>query len=324
MSFDDKRLVFGGAPPGSPWGTLGEITARALAPLGYEVRIEPEASRGRCPGMLTGGLVDLGATQAITTAWAYKGIHGYTKEGAYPRLRALATIMHPAWLGVAVRWDTGITDLGQIRERKLPVRVIGGVGEMFEAIWAHYGLSRELIESWGGRFLPAVVRGGDGVIGTSPWVRSGEVDVIMDNIYAAYTIEAAAFHEAAILMNLRFLPLPDDLIQTICRDLGGDPGFIPYRLVRGVLAPTASVYRPYQLIFGRDDMPDDFAYLLAKELDERRHLFRETLLPYSYDSKTVAHNHGIPLHPSAERYYREVGYLGSSARPELVEGRVGV
>ena len=40
MGFDDKKLVFGGAGPGTPWGTLGLITARALAPFGYQVRVE--------------------------------------------------------------------------------------------------------------------------------------------------------------------------------------------------------------------------------------------------------------------------------------------
>ena len=308
VSFADKRLVFGGAPPGSPWGTLGDITARALQPYGFEVRVEPEASRGRCPGMLTRGQVDLGATQAITVRWAYHGIHSYANEAAYPRLRAIATIMHPAWLGVAVRWGTGITDLSRIREREMPVRVVGGTGEMFSMILEHYGLSRELIESWGGRFLPAIVRA-EGFITTPPWVRNGELDVIMENLYAAYTIEAAAFHEAAALMDLRFLALPEDLIRRICSELGGEPGFIPYRLLRGVHAPTPSVSRPWQLIFARDDMPDDVAYLLAKALDEGRHLFRETLLPYSYDSRTVADRQWIPLHPGVERYYREMGYV---------------
>jgi TRAP-type uncharacterized transport system substrate-binding protein len=56
-------------------------------------------------------------------------------------------------------------------------------------------------------------------------------------------------------------------------------------------------------------MPDDFAYLLAKALDEGRHLFRLTLLPFSYDEREVAGDRGFPYHPGAERYYREVGYL---------------
>ena len=74
-------------------------------------------------------------------------------------------------------------------------------------------------------------------------------------------------------------------------------------------APVASIYRPWQLIFGRDDMPDDFAYLLAKAYDDNRDAFRQTHIPYSYDSREVARDNGIPLHTGAERYYREQGYL---------------
>jgi len=261
--------------------------------------------------MVQNGQLEFGATQGITTGWAYRGIHSYAADGPMPRLRIIANIMHPAWLGVAAPWEAGITDLAQIKERQLVVRVLGGNGPMFAAILAHYGLSRDLIESWGGRFLPTVMvsSAGGGPYGTAPWVRSGEFDLIMDNVYAAYTPEAAAFHEASVLHNLRFLPLPEALIGHICQELGGEPGFIPYRLLRGVEAPTPSVYRPSQVIFGRDDMPDDFAFLLAKALDDGRHLFRKTHIPYSYDPKTVIDGCGIPLHPGVERYYREAGYL---------------
>ncbi len=308
MGFADKRLVFGGAGPGTPWGTLGEITARALEPYGYEVSIEPEASRGRCPGLVSAGAVDLGATQALLTRWAHAGLHRYASAGPLPRLRAIATIMHPAWLGVAVRWETGITDLAQVRERQLPVRVLGGSGDFFQPILEYYGLSHELIESYGGRFVGglAVAPGGGYVV--TPHVRAGDVDLILENVYGAYTPEIAALVEASVLMNLRFLPLPSDLIARICREYGGEPGLIPPRLLRGIDAPVASVYRPWQLIFGRDDIPDDFAYLLAQAYDRARPLFRQTHIPYSYDPDEVANGQGVPLHPGAAAYYREKGY----------------
>jgi uncharacterized protein len=310
MGFADKRLVFGGAGPGTPWGTLGEITARALAPHGYEVRVEPEASRGRCPGMVSAGQLEFGATQAILTRWAYAGLHRFASQGPQSRLRVIATIMFPAWLGVAARWETGITDLRQVAERQMPVRILGGTGDLFAPILAYYGLSRELIESWGGKFLPTLAyTPGPLRYVTTPFARRGDVDLIMENIYSAYTPEAAAFFEASVVLNLRFLPMPDDLIKTVSRDFGGEPGMIPYRLLPGVDAPVPSVYRPWQLIFGRDDMPDDFAYLLAQVYDEQRHLFRETHIPYSYDPLQVARDNGVPLHPAAERYYLERGYL---------------
>jgi uncharacterized protein len=311
MSFADKRLVFGGAGPGTPWGTLGQITARALEPEGYQVRIEPEASRGRCPGMVSAGTVDFGATQTLLVRWAYTGEHRFKADGGSPRLRAIATIMFPAWLGIAARWESGITDLGQVAERRLPVRVLGGTGELFRPILEHYGLSRELIESWGGRFLPSLATTPGPQYVVSPHVRAGDVDLILDNVYAAYTPEAAAFVEASVLLNLRFLALPDALIQRICREYGGVPGVIPYRLLRGVDAATPSVYRPWQLIFGRDDMPDDFAYTLARAYDTHRGLFRQTHIPYSWDPAEVARTDVIPLHPGAERYYAERGYLSN-------------
>jgi len=312
MGFTDKRLVFGGAGPGTPWGTLGEITAKALRPHGYEVRIEPEASRGRCPGMVSAGALEFGATQAILTRWAYAGLHRFAAAGPLPRLRAIATIMHPAWLAVAARWETGITSLAQVRERQLPVRVLGGGGDLFQPILAYYGLSRELIEDWGGKFVPSLAVTPGPRYEVTPHVRAGDVDLILENVYGAYTPEIAALVEASVLLNLRFLPLPDDLIATVCRDYGGEPGFIPYRLLRGVDAPVPSVYRPWQLIFGRDDMPDDFAYLLARAYDEQRHLFRETHIPYSYDSHEAARGQGVPLHPGAARYYRDKGYVTTS------------
>lgn len=310
MGFADKHLAFGGAPPGSPWGTLGAVAARALEPFGYSVRIEPEASMGRCPGLIHAGQLHFGANQSMTTRWAYLGIKSYAPSGGMPRLRTLATVMMPAWLGTAVRWETGITDLAHVRERCYPLRVLGGRGAVFEPIWAHYGLSRELIESWGGVFQRAPSRAPGSAWTMAPWVRTGEFDLIMEPLYAANTIEACYWHEASVLYNLRFLELPEELVSQMCMDLGTGAyaGFIPFRLVRGVEQPIRTIYRPLQGYLARDDMPDEFAYLFARALDEGRALLRQTHIPYSYDERTVAMDVGVPLHSGAAQYYRDKGY----------------
>jgi hypothetical protein len=314
MSFADRQLSFGGAPPGSPWGTLGAVAARALEPLQYSVRIEPEASMGRCPGLVHAGQLELGANQSMTTRWAHLGIKSYERNRAMPRLRTLATVMMPAWFGIAVRWETGITDLGQVRERQYPLRVLGG-REMYAPILAHYGLSRELIESWGGVFQPPARRAPGSGWTMAPWVRTGEFDVIMEPLYAANTIEACYWHEASVLYNLRFLELPEKLVSRMCTDLGTGayPGSIPFRLVRGVDRPIRTIYRPLQGYLARDDMPDEFAYLFARALDDGRALLRQTHIPFSYDERTIAMDVGVPLHPGAAQYYREKGYSLSAA-----------
>jgi hypothetical protein len=62
-------------------------------------------------------------------------------------------------------------------------------------------------------------------------------------------------------------------------------------------------------LFARDDMPEVAAYDVAKAIDAHREALKCFIRPYSYDSRTVWKNLGVPLHPGAERYYREAGYL---------------
>lgn len=71
--------------------------------------------------------------------------------------------------------------------------------------------------------------------------------------------------------------------------------------------------RSGQAIFGRADMPDDFAYAVAKAMDEKQSLLKWAIRPFSYNVHTVWKNGPVKLHPGAERYYREVGYLKSAA-----------
>src|SRR6266568_461551 len=130
MGFGDKQLVFGGAGPGTPWGTLGEVTARVLEPHGYAIRVDPEASRGRCPGLVSAGKLELGATQA---------------------------------------------------------RILGGTGDLYQPILKYYGLSREQIESWGGKFIPSLATTPGPHYVASPNGRAGDVDLIMVIIFVAYT-----------------------------------------------------------------------------------------------------------------------------------------
>jgi TRAP-type uncharacterized transport system substrate-binding protein len=317
MSIADKQILFAGALANttprnldiwSPRTTMGKIVGRALASHGYSVDIDLGGFGANNAPMVASGKADLGALNGDAALAAYEGKHEHGPDGPMRNLRAIAAIHFPAWLGVAVRWDTGITDLSQIKERKMPVRVVKAEGEAFRIILDYYGLSREMIESWGGQF---VLPGG---LPLSWVVTSGHFDVVMDSIYAAYTPEARRWWESSVLHNLRFLPLPDDLIQRLCEATGGTPGHIPHQLMRGVMGDIPSVARPPHVIYGRDDMPEDFAYLLTKALDENRNLFREVFIPFSYDPRTVAHS-GMPLHPGAERYYREVGYLAREVSP---------
>lgn len=307
---DGKRIVFAGAGApsrGTPWSTLGVITRRALAPLGYEVEIEEESAGERNTRFVGEGKADIGATLFRLVRDAYDGTHSYAGEPPKRHLRLIATIQQANWIGVAVRAESDITDLRQIAERRMPVRIKMSPDRSVAILMEYYGLSRELIESWGGHFIHNPDRT-DHIL--TPWVVDGAFDLIIDPIYAAYTPEHGHWWEATSRYDLRFLPLPAELVQRMLdAGEGENAGNIPNHLMRGITADIPSVQRLPQVIYTRDDVDAGFVYEVAKALDDSRHLFRETHMPYSYDARLVAQPRSVPLHDAAAKYYREMGYL---------------
>jgi TRAP-type uncharacterized transport system substrate-binding protein len=318
---EGKKIVFAGAAPlemGTPWGTLALVVRRALDPLGYETQIESASWGDNNARYVADGLADLGATQYRGVRYAFDGVRAFAEGGPRRNLRLIATINQPAWVGMAVRAGSDVRDLADVAARRLPLRIKTSGDGMFDVIFDYYGLSRERILELGGRFIHGI--GAEDMNPTTrwanrdynqiaPWVLSGDFDMILDPIYAAYTPEHKHWWEATMLHDMRFLALPADLIQRLCEsgEVEG-AGFVPHRLMRGVNEDLPSVERFPQMIYTRDDVPEAFVYEVTKALDQNRHLFRQTHLPYSYDPLNVAKPRAVPFHEGALRYYHEAGY----------------
>ena len=80
-------------------------------------------------------------------------------------------------------------------------------------------------------------------------------------------------------------------------------------LLKGVNRRIKTLGRSGESIFARDDIPDEAAYDLAKAIDENHGALKWYIRIYTYDQNTVWQNFGVPLHPGAEKYYREMGYI---------------
>jgi TRAP-type uncharacterized transport system substrate-binding protein len=321
----EKHIVFAGAAPvgaGTPWGTLALVVKRALEPLGYDTEIEVLSWGANNPRYVSDGRADLGATQYRAVEEAMQGIEAWQGEPPRTNLRLIATINQPAWIGVAVRAATGITDLSEIAAKRMPVRLKYGHEKAINTILEYYGLSARKIVEWGGHIVgseaaqqppsddPFARWLGRDWNAIAPWVANGEFDAVIDPIYAAYTPEHKHWWEATMLHEMRFLPLPQDLItQIVSRNQAEGPGLIPHRLMRGVNEDMPTVQRFPQCIYTRAEADEAFVFEVTKALDDSSNLFRETHIPYSHHPKTVAKPRGVPLHPGAQRYYSQVGYV---------------
>ena len=316
-----KRPVFGGACPACPWGAMADAVKAAMTPYGYEVQIcyycagGPRAARlvgggsdAPAPEKITpdtlptpSGTLDFGATGTELLQYAYLGIHEFAqdKEGPRKHLRLLANIQMPSYFMVAVNAKSKILDLKQIAEQRLAVKLIarGGIDDPInQAFLDYYGLSEAKIKEFGGT-------------ATSRYTRGSEVDVIIGWAALNGSPEHAVWYDAPQQHDFNYLELPADLRTKLAKGFYVEEGAAPNALLRGVTRRIQTVAREGTAVYGRDDMPEDFAYAVAKALDEQKGVLRWSHMPFSYNEKTVWKLWSVPLHPGAARYYKERGYM---------------
>lgn len=308
-----RPVLASACPHACPWGELGDYVRDAMAPLGYEVILCRNCNRDRGPRLVatrslsppldaidqyvgTTARVNAPPDFGITAA----GFLAAAFSGEYDNLRLIAKIEDPTYLLVAVKADAGIDDLGDIREKRLPVRILAGGGAT--EVLAYYGLSREVITSFGGSFGRAMGAGAD-----------AGFDVIIDSLGSpAMNPESSQWTTLSQAYDLKFLTLPDALLD----ELASRPDYrrvtVKWGFLRGVDRIFPTVARSGEVVFAREDTPDEAAYDVAKAIDANRGELKWYVRPYSYDPRTVWRSQGVPLHPGAARYYREAGYLPSS------------
>ena len=317
----NKRPVFGGACPTCPWGAMADVVKAAMAPAGYDVQIRyycagsaraarlvadgsnatPAGPNVKNPLPTPEGKLDFGATGVELLQYAYLGIHDFAKdkEGARKNLRFIANIQTPSYFMIAVDPKSGITDLHQIAERRMPVKLVarGGFGEGINvAFLDYYGLSEEKIKSFGGT-------------ATGNYTRGSDVDVVIGWAALLGAPEYAAWYDAPQQHDLKFLEMPADLRAKLAKDFYVVQHEAPQGLLRGLDRRIPTVARDGTAIYGRADMPDEFAYAVAKALDEHQEEFQWSHMPFSYNPHTVWKMWDVPLHPGAAKYYRERGYM---------------
>jgi uncharacterized protein len=316
-----KRPVLQAACDHCPWGALGNLVKKIMGSYGYDVQVclscsgreaarivakrllPPEITdRQFAEGTLVNpdGPIDFGVTGIDAVRRAYNGNANFP-EGAFKNLRVIARIENPSYLMVAVTKESGITNLKQVRERKMPVRILAGVGALVAPVLAYYNLTPKDVEALGG----AIYAG-------NALLKNSNFDIIIGSGVLANNPEGNMWYEMSAKKDLVFLPLPDDLRQKLASEDTAQLVDIPFRYMRGVGdKPIPTVGTSGEAVYGRDDLPNQFAYDVAKGLDEQHGLLKWAVVPFSYDPATVADGGGVPLHPGAERYYRERGYLKS-------------
>jgi len=320
-------LSFGLQNPGHPWWRVGERLAEALVgfafPLLPEVRVSlttPPALQGALYNPIavsTGSLMFGMTTPSVAARMATEGNGPFDRP--YPHLRAIAAYPHVDYLVFSVDAALGVSSIEEIVERRLPLRLVtgrrsaAGVADVLtfavEEILREYGASYSAIERWGG----TVVFGGPTHVG-GVLMRDGHAD--------------ALFHEAqmspvwaaiAAARKVHILPIRDDVRERMLRKYGFERAEIPAGHASGAVEPTATVDFSGWLLLCRDDLPDEWAYTVARACDETRRGVEEDQagrgeIAIPIDSRYLFNQTVIPLHAGALAYASEKGYMESTDR----------
>ena len=318
-----NRPLVAGACKGCPWGALAYAVTAAMKPYGYDVQVcwvcwstfgPREVADKTKPVMPPGdnfpfyiepppdGVPDIGITSDMNLTDLYLGRGAYGADHK-PRqnVRIVATVLQPNYTLIAVSAKSGIKSLFEIKDRTQPTRIwVDGNSQATQVILKYYGIDEAALEKKGGGFIkPLLIERQE----------RASADVYIGGAVLANTPEQHTWYEVTQLADLNFLQMDDQLLDELAKLPGFSRAIVPMGYLRGIDHRFPTVMRDRHVIYLRDDAPDDFAYTLAKALDEHQDEFRKLAQRYYYDIRQVAISGVVPLHPGALKYYKERGYM---------------
>jgi hypothetical protein len=242
------------------------------------------------------------------SAMAYLGRGFYKKK--IP-LRAIGVF--PTWdrLIFAVRKDSGIESLEDVKRRKYPLRIstrrrgkLQTTVYAIEEVLKAYGMSFGAIENWGGKVMEAPNPSGPD---RRDHIESGKADAVFDE-------GVKSWGPAALSAGMRFLPVNDAAARHM--EQIGFPGAMLTqshypKLERDIKTVDFSGWT----FFCHADLPSEVAYNMAKAVDLCHkqipvdHFDKRPMTMREFCRGGDAGQLNIPLHPGAKKYFREKGYL---------------
>lgn len=236
--------------------------------------------------------------------------HGGAPYSEPQPVRSLSIIPSRDRVMLAVTRATGLRSVEEIAERRFPLK-IGLRGNldhamhgMFRDVVSAAGCSMEDITNWGGAALPqgGLPRAGDRKF---ELVRDGTLNAIFDEGYGGWI-------DAVLDADMTILSFGETTLQKL-ETLGYRRAVIDRarhpRLADDVVTLDFSGWA----IFVHADLPDQLVTQMCTALNERKELIAwegEGALPVERmcrDGEDTPMD--VPLHPAAQRYWQECGYL---------------
>lgn len=296
------RVTFAGSSPGGVWymvmGGVTETINRSYP--GSSVTVIPGDGVSNVT-RVADGQAQIGLTHSAIAAAAIAGNDPFKNK--IDNIASVASL-YPSQLQFVVTKKSGITSIEDIKNKKMKIRVSvdspGSTGELaFKRMINEYGFTYDDIKSWGGQVIFKNM--GD----SSDMLSDGLLDGMSTmTLYPASPLEEASVHNDLVL-----LPIKKEVTEALAKKFGYGTDNIPKNTYK-FQTLDASTISSYTIIAVPKNASDELAYSIAKSIKENLdylksvHVAMKTLAP-----EQLVQNLGTPLHPGAQKYYKEAGIL---------------
>jgi len=299
-------LAFATLDAGSAWyvygATMAELLRRAL-PAGSNVDVKPFAGGVGNPKLVAKNETPLALSFTVTNRWAFEGREAYDTK--LENLRGLVGGLDTYYLVAVVQKKLNVNALKDIKDKKLGVRLytqpIGALGEFGgRQLLRAYGIAYTDLKAWGG----STTHVGYNVIVDA--FKDGRADLLL----AVVTPKHPSVTELTTFSDVKFLAIEPDTIKALA-PLGYTAATMAANTFKNQPEPVNTVGFPTVLITNKD-LPEPVAYAVTKTvIDNKEALVRGHAGLAQFDPKTAwqPDKVGVPLHPGAERAYREKGWM---------------
>jgi len=238
------------------------------------------------------GEVEFTLVDSLSDAW--KGNEDAGFKSPLKKLRGIAAI-YPNYIQIVARADTGIRTLADLKGKKISVGAPKSGTELNAlAILGAAGLSYKDFSK------VEYLSFGESV----ELMKTRQLDVTLQSA----GLGVASLKDLATAMDIVVVAVPPEVIAKV-NDPAYIPAMIPANTYNGQATAVPAVAVQNYLVT-REDLSTDAVYHITKALwTSLDQLVNAHVAAKSIDLKHALDGMPVPVHPGAEKYYREVGLI---------------
>ena len=293
------ELIFSAGPTGGTWTPMAAATAEAIKRKfpEVEVLVEPGAALVNMEKMRN-DKADLAWSMTTVVADARMGANSW--KGKQTDKPLFVANYYPNVWQLAVTSDSGVRSVKDLKGRAvgLPPRGNTSLAEGWEWLLKVNGLK---LDDLGTKSYGSLTENAEAIRNRQA-VAMGWFT----------TVPASFMLDLGTSLKLRMVHVSDDEFKQL-KELNA--GFVQHVIPKATYAQygvdeDVKTFQAPTILIANAKTPAEVIYKVAKAVVESREDFaRVTAAMKGVSAKDMAQNHGLPMHPGAERYYREAGLL---------------